>query len=112
MIFPDDLHLNVFTFHMCVHIRLDTQRSTRSLIALQNATFSNGALATECSFLLLISFILKACWKLIYVYNFPGQRLHGQLYRRLKMNEYTKWVKSFSNKCPFKCSPNLGANEG
>lgn len=112
MIFPDDLHLNVFAFHVCVHIYLDTQRFTTSLIALQNATFSNAALATDCSFLLLILFILKACWKLIYVYNSPGQHLHGQLYRSLKMNEYAKWVKSFSNKCPFKCSANLGANEG
>lgn len=107
MILPDDLRLNVFTFHVCVHICLDMQRSTRSLIALQNATFSNVALTTECSFLLLISFILKACWKLLYVYSSPGQRLHGQLYRGLKMKEYAKWVKSLSNKCLFKCSANL-----
>lgn len=89
MIFPDDLCLNVFAFHVCVHIRLDTQRS-QSLIALQNATFSNVALTTECSFLLLILFILKACWKLLYVYKSAGQRLRGQLYRGHKTNEYAK----------------------
>lgn len=94
MIFPDDLRSNVFTFHVCVHIRLDKQRS-RSLIALRNATFSNATLATKCSFLLLILFILKACWKLLYVYKSPGQRLQGQLYRGLKINEYAKWGEKF-----------------
>lgn len=70
-------------FHVCVRSHLNTRRS-RSLIALQNATFSNAAVATEFSFLLLISFILKACWKLLYVYKSAGQRLQGQF------NEYAK----------------------
>lgn len=58
-------------------------------------------------------FILRACCKLLYVYEPLGQWLQGQMYGwKLKLMNMRNRVKSVCSSCPFMSSRNPRVNEG